>query len=288
MVRGIYTAASGMITQQRRLDALANNLANVDTSGYKRDVTIHKAFPELQIRRFRDEGVVNIPLSETFPPLGSVDKAPVVGTLGTGVETNEIFTVFEQGELELTENPFDLALHGEGFFAVMTPEGERYTRNGGFILGQEGILMTKEGYPVLGENGIIRIQENNFIVDSDGKVFQNRALSDDPNRLVGDRENEWDEPVLVDRLRIVDVHSPRYLQKQGSSLWRTTWESGDAEVITEDRPVIHQGMRENSNVDPVTEMVRMIEVQRAYEANQRVIQAQDSSSDRLINQVLRR
>lgn len=288
MNRGIYTAASGMIAQQHRLDAIANNLANVDTTGYKRDLTVHKAFPELLLRRLRDEGIVGIPLSGTYPPLGSVDKSPVVGTLGTGVEVNEIFTVFEQGELELTDNPFDLALHGDGFFSVMTPDGERYTRNGSFILGPEGMLVTKEGYPVLGETGVIRIKANNFVVDQDGRVFQNERFADDPDRLVSARENEWDQTEFIDRLKIVDVFRPRYLQKQGSSLWRATWESGDAQVVEEARPLVHQGFRENSNVDPVTEMVRMIEVNRAYEANQRVIQTQDASTDRLINQVLRR
>jgi flagellar basal-body rod protein FlgG len=121
MLRGIYTGASGMIAQMHRMDALSNNLANVDLTGYKQDVPIGKAFPELLIRRM-NEHIYRI-------PPGSVDATPVVGKLGTGVEINEVFTVFSQGSLKETGNAFDLALEGRGFFTILTHEGERYTRN---------------------------------------------------------------------------------------------------------------------------------------------------------------
>ncbi len=284
MVRGWYTAASGMLAQQRRLDALANNLANVNTSGYKRDLSIHKAFPEILIRRFNDDGLRTIPHSDGR--WGSVDSAPVVGRLGTGVEQNEIYTVFEQGSLRQTENVFDFALEGEGFFVVETPDGERYTRNGSFHLGPESLLVTKEGYPVLGENGRIPIKLNNFYVDSRGAIYVNNDFQDDPFRLVSRRENDWRSEDLLDTLRVVGVPRPRYLQKQGSSLWRTTEDSGEA-VTIEEGPKIQQGFLETANVNPVTEMVRMIEVNRAYEASQRVIQAHDESTVQLLRQVLR-
>ena len=116
MIRGLYTGASGMSAQQVRLDAISNNLANVDTDGYKRDVAVHKAFAELLLRRTNDDGV-------TLNPFGSGDMAPVIGKIGTGVENNEIFTEFEQGALKQTENDFDLAMDGKGFFAIQTPYG---------------------------------------------------------------------------------------------------------------------------------------------------------------------
>ena len=121
MVRGIYTGASGMSAQQVRLDAISNNLANLDTDGYKRDVAVHKSFASLLLRRMDDDGV-------TLNPFGSGDMAPVVGKIGTGVENNEIYTEFEQGALKQTESDFDLAMDGKGFFAIQTPYGERYTR----------------------------------------------------------------------------------------------------------------------------------------------------------------
>ena len=283
MIRGLYTGASGMQAQQHRMDALANNLANVDLTGYKRDTSVHKAFPEMLIRRFNDDGVHQF-------PIGSVDSAPIVGKLGTGVEYNESFTVFSQGSLKETSNPFDLAMDGDGFFAIQTNDGERYTRNGSFILGKEGYLLTKEGYKVMGENGPIQIKLNNFTIDKQGRIFQNGALSDNPQRLVTMEENDWAETELVDNLKVVrfDGNGNRFLKKQGSSLWTDTPESGSAFITAlNDRPKVLQGFLEASNVNPVTEMVNMIEVNRAYEANQKVITSQDGLLNTLINKAAR-
>lgn len=285
MLRGMYTGAAGMVVQQNRLDALSNNLANVDTTGYKRDAPIQKAFPELLIRRMSDDGIRTFPL-RSFP-VGSYDVAPVVGRLGTGVETNEYFTVFSQGGLRQTDNSFDLALEGRGFFVVDTPYGERYTRNGSFLIGPEGLLVTKQGYPVLGEDGPITLKLNNFVVDEDGVIYENASLADDPQRLVSMRENEWDDTVEVDRLRIVDMRNTRYIRKQGDSFWTTTEESGEASVMERGRPTVRQGFLETSNVNAVTEMVQLIEVNRAYEANQRSIQAHDQMTSKLINEAIR-
>jgi flagellar basal-body rod protein FlgF len=280
MVRGIYTGASGMLAEQVRLDTIANNLANVNLDGYKRDVTVQKAFPELLIRRLNDDGVY-------LHPFGSADVAPIVGRIGTGVETNELFTEFEQGSLKQTENDFDLALDGKGFLTVITPDGERLTRNGSFTLGKEGWLETKDGYPVMGENGPIRIKENNFTVDTDGNVYENASLADDPMRLVSKAENMWDATRLVDRLKIQDVDQGRYLQKRGSSLWAVTEASGPAAVMGTGRPKVEQGFVETSNVNPIVEMVRMIEVNRAYEANQRSVQTEDAMLNKLLNETIR-
>lgn len=281
MIPGMYTGASGMKAQMHRMDALANNLANVDVTGYKRDLSVSKAFPQMLIRRTNDNGVYKF-------PFGSSDVAPVIGKIGTGVEYNESFTVFNQGALKQSNNPFDLALDGEGFFSVETTRGERYTRNGSFHLSKEGVLVTKQGEPVLGENGIIRIKKNNFVVDKKGNVYQNAALSGDPERLVSMEENEWENLELVDTLKIVDFERPRFLKKEGNSLWKTTEEAGElqqAPLGAETK--VEQGFLEGSNVNPVTEMVRMIEVNRAYEANQRTITTQDELSGRLINDVLK-
>jgi len=282
VVRGWYTGASGMTAQQWRLDAISNNLANVDVDGYKKDVAIHKAFPELLMRRLNDDGVYK-------HPFGSADAAPIVGKIGTGVELNELFTIFEQGSMKETENDFDIALDGKGFMSISTPYGERYTRNGSFQLGKEGYLETKEGYPVLGENGPIQVKANNFMVDKDGRVWINAEYSDgDPNRLVSKENNAWGQTVLLDTLKVVEFEQPRYLQKQGSSLYKSNDTSGEAQLVAEGRrPKVVQGFVEASNVNPVIEMVQMIEVNRAYEANQKVVQAEDTMLGKLINEVVR-
>ncbi|HRZ91008.1 MAG TPA: flagellar hook-basal body protein, partial [Spirochaetia bacterium] len=175
------------------------------------------------------------------------------------------------------------------FLCVRTPDGERYTRNGGFILGKEGYLETKDGYPVLGENGPIRIKANNFQVDAQGKIWVNRSWADDdPTRLVGREQNEWEDTFHMDTLKLVDFKRDRYLAKQGSSLYASTEESGEARVASAGQgPKVIQGFVEASNVNPVTEMVRMIEVNRAYEANQKTIQSHDGMLGKLINEVVR-
>ncbi|MCK9169242.1 MAG: flagellar basal-body rod protein FlgF [Treponema sp.] len=251
MIRGWYIGASGMNAQQNRLDAISNNLANVDTTGYKRDITVSKNFSELLLRRTNADGVY-----ET--PFGSADAAPVIGKLGLGVETNENYTDFEQGSFKATDTKTDFALGGQGFFTVQTPDGERYTRNGNFFLGKEGILETKDGYPVLGENGTIRLQNDKFMVREDGKIYDENGKE-------------------VDRLKVVRFDNERYLKKTGESMYNTNDIAGPSHIAEgNERPRILQGYTETSNVNVVNEMVQMIEVNRAYEANQKTITSEDS------------
>ncbi|MEJ5361617.1 MAG: flagellar basal-body rod protein FlgF [Spirochaetota bacterium] len=278
MVRGLYTGASGMIAQEARLDAIANNLANVDKTAYKKDITLFKAFPDMIIRRLNDDGL-------GITPAGSYDTMPFVGKLGTGVEVNEVYTLYEQGSLMRTENPFDVALDGKGFFAVMTERGERYTRNGAFTLNKDGILVTHNGLPVLGENGIIKLQKNNFMINERGEILVNAALSLEPTDLVGMTQNNWEQPIVIDKLKIVDFENIRELKKEGESLYRDTEYSGPA-LPAEEYKVV-QGFLEKSNVNAVREMVDMIEVQRSYEANQKAMLTHDQELGRLINEVAR-
>jgi flagellar basal-body rod protein FlgF len=278
MLRGIYNSASGMIAQQARIDVIANNLANTDKTGFKRDMTLFKAFPDMIIRRLNDDGL-------GITPAGSYDTMPYVGKLGTGVEVNEVFTQFSQGSLQRTENPFDLALEGQGFFTVNTERGERYTRNGTFTVNQEGILVNHLGYPVLGENGVIRVQRNNFIINERGEIIVNAALSLEPEDMIGLTSNDWAEPVVIDRLKIVDFENIREIKKEGDSLFRETEFSGPP--LPPGEVKILQGFLEKSNVNIVREMVDMIEVQRSYEANQKSIIAHDQTLGRLINEVAR-
>jgi flagellar basal-body rod protein FlgF len=278
MLRGIYTGASGMIAQQARMDVVANNLANIDQTGFKRDTTLFKAFPDMIIRRINDDGL-------GITPAGSYDSMPYVGKLGTGVEVNEVYTQFEQGSLEKTENNFDFAIEGKGFFTYLTERGERYGRNGAFTINQDGTLVTHDGYPVLGENGPITVQSNNIMINERGEIQINDALSGDPREPVGMTENQWEQPVIIDKLKIVDFENIREIKKEGNSMYRNTEFSGPA-LPTNEYKII-TGFREKSNVSVIREMVDMIEVQRAYEANQKTIQTGDQTVGKLINEVIR-
>ena len=282
MIRGLYTGAAGMLAQQNRMDVISNNLSNVDLNGYKRDISVHKSFPELLIRRMNADGIHRF-------PLGSVDSSPIVGKLGTGVEQNEVVTNFTQATLKETNNPFDLAIEGRGFIAVQTATGERFTRNGSFMLNNDGYLVTKQGYYVLGETGPIQIKKNNFVIDQQGKIYTNPNLDKDSERLVSLTENDWGETELVAKLRVVNFREINYLAKQGNSLWKDTFESGPPQSVFSNpnaniETKIRQGFVEGSNVNPVREMVEMIEVQRAYETNSKLIQTQDDLLGKLINE----
>lgn len=261
MIRGWYIGASGMDAQQNRLDAISNNLANVDTTGFKKDVCVSKNFSELLLRRTNFDGI-------TKNSFGSQDAAPIIGNLGLGVETNELYTDFEQGSFKQTDSSTDMALTDSGFFTVQTPMGERYTRNGNFMIGKEGILETKDGYPVMGEKGIIQVVNTDFTVNEDGILYATDNMTE------------------IDRLKVVQFDNDRYLKKMGTSLYQSTDVSGDAYIAEgSERPSIMQGYEENSNVNVVNEMVSMIEVNRAYEANQKSIQAEDSMMSTLWQQV---
>ena len=263
MIRGWYIGASGMNAEQNRLDAIANNLANVDTAGYKRDVTVSKSFSELLLRRTNMDGVNQIPNG-----MGSYDTAPVIGKLGLGVETNENYTDFSQGSFKITNTKTDAALSGKGFYAIETPNGERYTRNGNFLVGKEGILETKDGYPVLGENGYIFVDDDKFTINEDGIITRS------------------DNGEQIDRFKIVRFDNERYLKKMGESFYSSNDISGPAHIAEgAERPKFLQGYSETSNVNVVNEMVQMIEVNRAYEANQKSIQSQDSMMSTLWQKV---
>jgi len=278
MLRGIYTGASGMLAQNSRMEAIANNLANVDKTAYKKDIAVFKAFPDMIIRRVNESGL-------GITPAGSYDTMPYVGKLGTGVELNEVFTNFNQGSLQRTENHFDLALEGRGFFTVLTERGERFTRDGSFTINQEGILMTHNGNPVMGENGIIRVHHNNFIVNEFGEIVVNGDLSADARDVVSMASNDWANPVVIDRLKIVDFENIREIKKEGDSMYRETEYSGPPLPPGECKVV--QGFLEKSNVNIVREMVDMIEVQRSYEANQKAVTSHDQTLGKLINEVAR-
>lgn len=279
MVRGLYTGASGMMATQSQLDIVANNLANVNTTGYKKETPILKAFPEMLIRRTNADGVV------TFP-LGSYDLAPMVGSMGTGVELNESFTQFDQGTLIETSNSFDFALEGEGFLVVQTDAGERYTRAGDFTVSSEGYLVDQEGNYVMGENGEIQIGRNNFTVDTDGKIYINAEYEFDD--MVNLADNDFENMELLDTLKIVNFNHTDYLEKEGYHLYKESDFSGEPEEVSDDeRPLVYQGFLEGSNVNPVIEMTRMIEIQRLYEANQKAIQTHDSTLEKAVTQVAR-
>ncbi|HNV44497.1 MAG: flagellar hook-basal body protein [Spirochaetes bacterium] len=264
MVRGLYTAAAGMIVQNERIDIIANNLANVNTTSYKQDQAIVKEFPQMLLHRMNEKFFIY--------DGGAFDIAPIVGKIGTGAEVNEKFTDFRTGSFVQTEHPLDFAIETEGaFFSVMTQYGKMYTRNGELNLNNDGTIVTKQGYVVLGENGPINVANKDFKLDQFGQVWVKDFNSSNYSYL--------------DRIPFYSFEDMKYLEKVGDSMYKETRYSGSAQLREKNQTRIHVGFVEASNVNPILEMVRLIEAQRSYEANSKTLQAEDDATSRAINQV---
>ena len=289
MLRGMYTGATGMIMNQYRMDVIANNLANVDKTAFKSEEAIFKSFPEMMLRRTREDG-----LGST--PLGSFDMAPIIGKLGTGVEFNENFVQFTQGSAKKTGNPFDFMIDDKthkrpAFFVILTDKGERLSRGGSFILNKNGNLVTAQGFPLMGEKGPIQVTNHNILLRENGDIWINADIGNDPKTGTNEISNDWQNPVVLDRIKVRTVEYPRELRKIGDGLYTATVDSGPQITFVElgerHQPIITQGFLEGSNVNLIKQMVDMISVQRSYEANQKSITTHDQLLGKLINEVAR-
>lgn len=253
-MRALWTAASGMKSQQLNLDTISNNLANVNTTGYKR-----------QKVEFKDLLYTTIRKTDLNDGIGS----PVNLQVGHGVMPMATSRVFTNGSLEATENPLDVAIEGEGFFVAETPNGEfLYTRDGSFKLSvemDEMRLVTADGYTILSEF-------DDEIVFMDGM----RDISISEMGLVT-AENEDGEIEEIATIKLAKFINPEGLESVGKNLYRATVASGE-EIPMEDEnrtSTLRQRYLETSNVQVIDEMVRMITAQRAYEISSKTIQTAD-------------
>lgn len=247
---GLYTATTGMLVQELRLDYAANNLANVNTIGFKNNIGAVKSFPQMLVHRINDTYL------DTSGVEGSMDLRPLIGMSSMGAVVDEIATDFTKGDIQMTGHKYDLSLDGHGFFTVETPYGERMTRAGNFIVNANKQLVTKDGYRVMGENGPIIVDGLNFSVDEQGVVY------------IGQNSDEY-----VDRLKIVTVDDYKTIKKVGHNLYMVPKEHPQPYVTP--AVTVRQGTLEMSNVNAVAELRQMIDVMRMYEANSKVIQTKD-------------
>jgi flagellar basal-body rod protein FlgF len=221
---------AGLFRQEKRYDIIANNLSNIQTVGYKKDVPVfHKVFSEA--------------LSS------SLAEDPV-----------ESVTVFQQGDLQATGNQLDMAIEGEGFFKVKTPNGIRYSRAGNFALNQDGVLIQSNGYPVLGSGREITLRGTNVVVDNDGTVS-----------LDGKNQGK------IDMVTFPDLNG---LQKEGQTLFKLATEQ---EEIQPQQSQIQQGNLEGSNVNALEEMIQMIDSLRTVQFCTKLIQTEDDMNNKAVN-----
>ncbi len=247
MIKGIYTAAAGLATAQLRLGVVSNNVANASTPGYKQDRLPEEVGKALDLMRLATDNQGN--------PLGQVVLGPKSGL-------SELDLAI--GPLQETGGPLDLAIGGPGFFAVRGPGGQvRYTRDGGFNVDNQGVLRARDGSEVLDQNSAqIQLPEGTVEVAADGTLVVDGAA--------------------VARPLIVDFAPNQQLVKQGNNMFAP--DGGALPQPVADAQV-YQGYLEGSNVDMTESMVAVMNLVRAYEANQRMLQIQDESLSRAVNEI---
>lgn len=258
MSKGIFTAVSGAMAQSARLDTVANNLANVNTTGFKRDGQL---FREYLTSYNKEPGAIEaprVPASlESFYAHNGGDKS--------FVDLDGTYSDFSQGTIRPTGNSLDVALEGDGFFEVATPEGGRYTRAGNFSVDGDGRLVTKQGFPVQRQGGgEFRFTTSDVTISGNGEVFE--------------------QGQSVGTLALVRVANKDALLKQGANLFALK-ENLDAQISQAVDVKVNQGFLEGSNVNIVREMTDMISATRTFESTQKAIQAYDQMAAKVVNEV---
>lgn len=275
MIRGLYTSASGMTTQIKKQDTVANNIANVNTNGFKKALTVMEQGKEMEIYRKEDA------VDDFVPSLDPKAKLKKIGKLGTGVKVSENYTSYEQGIFKETEEKLDFALEGKGFFAFHTANGIRYSRNGSMSVDREGYIVNGNGDKLLahnfqGELAYIKV-DGDFDVTSDGTLqgvtldVTNENLEELNDLVINFSELNQ----VTDKLLVREFEDLRELKVEGDSYF---YFEDEDEVLVSNTNKIHQGFLEGSNVNIVKEMVEMINVSRLYETNQKVLTSQEESS----------
>ncbi len=254
MVRGLYTAYTGMANEQKRLDIISNNLANAATVGYKEDNSTSQSFDHLLTLKIRDNSEGN--------------NNRVIGNMSMGVKLGEVYTNYGQGSLRETNNPYDLAIEGNGFFTLSVTdkagnENTQYTRNGSFTMTKDGHIVDENGNYLMGEAGAIVVPTNasEVVIDKTGAVYADK--------------------VYIDNVKITDFEDYNYLSKTGDTMYKAL----DGAVEKPANALLQQGFTEQSNVNIISEMVDMISVTRAYEANQKIIKSVDQTLELAANSV---
>ncbi len=253
MLKGLYTAYTGLKNEQNRMDIMTNNLANATTVGFKKEGSTSQSFDTVLTYKLKDASV-------------GLRTAENIGVNTPGVKIGENYTDYTQGSFRITDNTFDLALAGDGFFAVeFTNKADevstKYTRAGNFTLNSQGYLVTNDGDYVLDVNNQ-RIRLNPLLgasVGSDGTITQNGTT--------------------VAQIQIADFEDYDYLERYGETYFQPI----EGAELTSGTAEVNSGCLEMANVQVVSEMVNMISITRQYESNQKILQTYDRSLDIAVN-----
>ena len=264
MQRGLYSACSAMLVQSTYLDVVANNLANVNTVGFRKRIPVSQSFPDLlmdRIEKVSEDGETKIMTVAPFQ-MNFKGKAPI-GDLSFANIMTQTYMPDSHGPLNVTDSPFDAALRGEGFFILQNADGDTfYTRQGSFQIDGTGNIVTSDGMRLMAGGAPANVGEStSFSFNSDGYIIS--------------------EGEAVAQLDIVTFETPTLLRQAGSSaLFSETPQSGAPVPVADPRVV--PGALERSNVNVVEEMARMVEIQRAYEASSKALMTHDETAGKMI------
>ncbi len=264
MVKGLYTAYTGMVNEQRRMDVMTNNLANSATTGYKKEAMVAQAFDERLAIKIKD--------TSEF-----ANRPTGIGYISLGTKVGETYTNWDQGAFQITDKDSDFALGGKGFFAIefTNKAGQtsiKYTRDGAFVVDTDGYLRTVDGDYVLNSDGALTSQYGEGYRVQIDPIKKYSVASD--GTITQDGEE-------ADTIGVIDIADYDYINKYGENLYDLI-QGGQ---IVESEAIVQQGMLEASNVNVIDEMVSMITIARAYEAGQKMIQAEDSTLEKTANTV---
>lgn len=258
MLKNIYTPVAGAISQERALETIANNLANVNTVAFKGDnVTFTLQYPEpyknypdpLPPANFKED------MSHLYPLRGN--EMAYVGVAGVKRD-------FTQGAAINTKNPFDVMIEGDSFLNVQTQDGLRYMRAGDLTLSPEGALVSKNGDPIMGEKGAIFLNESNFTINVKGEIFSSGKF--------------------IDKIKLTSFKDPtNQLERVGNNYYNFVGPAEDAKIS--ERSTLKQGFLEASNVNPMKNLTSMIIAHRSYEAYQKAVANYDKMMEKSSNTI---
>jgi len=241
MIKGIQSTGSALKPMMTRMEVIANNLANINTVGFKKDEVFIHLMKKTDLEQAGGKGEI------------------------AGYDVRK-FTDFSEGSLQQSGNPLDVALQGRGFFVIDTPLGIQMTRNGNFTLSLDGTLVTSQGHPVMGTEGSIHFPDIQNL--SEGRL----AITETGEITIDKR--------VIGKFRIADVADPTILRKNGDSFLIVD-KNVPLSTVNNESVIVRQGYLEESNVDGLEELITMVELTRNFESGQRAIQYQDGTLERL-------
>ena len=277
-LKNIWVPLSGQIAQLRKVETIANNIANANTAGFKRDELVFKEHLTALTENGQGSGDIHLPNKEFAPE----DFYHTQGQENALVKVDGSYTDFTQGTLRPTNNPLDLGLFGKGFFEVLTPYGVRFTRKGHFSISKDGEIVNERGFKLLSA----QVDKSQGGDETTSNTVESRVIKVPKNlkKLSISKEGEiFTESGLIGQISVVEFKDPNALRKPGNAIYANNHPENT--YVQAEKTAVHQGFEEGSNVNAVKEMAELIKANRHFENIQKAISTYDNISGRAVNDI---